>query len=866
MISKSWLYTLGISLGAEQIDDEIHFRMLDNRNTRTYADGEYLYQVQLENGSILTGLTGCGLHRSSQNIEVRGKLSDSNLSVTHKISIVKDELEEILSLRNDGKEEVCLAQFRFGFRLPFSPEEEKSRLIAVPFRINADGITHDYTVADLLAGKYANSNGGTDPSVEHPPLADADELRSEGWIWGNEDSGLLWIKYNPEHIEFSLCGVEKDALRFGGAGLALYNEPGLAMTLKSGETFAFGTTHYQAFTGDWKEGYAHFKAFLRQKGHGFPRNYTPPLNWNELFDVGWYHSDPTLLREHYTRDALMKEAAKAKEIGCDLLYLDPGWEVCEGTTLWDSSRLGPVSDFIHEVKRRYGLEVGYRTIGRVYRNEFPNAWYMRRKGETGTYHRPRINQQPAVEPVPLHDSEGHRNLALLPDAKANASSVISGYPLLHSIPHLNDGWYDNPASWISGGDPSWAEIDLGAVYQVGSVALGSEHTTHYGDRAITQMRILTASEYNQSSDASTWKEVFHYNGAPLHNTTLFQFPPVNARWVRVSILKAEGGAARIDELEIYEAGPASNDEQPVRKPKPVDPDSGDPIVFWEVCTQCEAWRNEKLKRILAITEAGMDFMMFDEFDWRGPCYDPNHGHEVPSTPEGHVKAVYWLVEETRKHRHQLLVEAHDPVWPWGVRYCPVYYRQGFSNHHYQENWGFEFMWDPIADLQSGKALCLFYYNLGTDIPLYDHITMEYDNDQCLSFWWYASTVRHLGIGGKKGLNSTQDNIPRWNAYKKAVARYLENREFFTRGAFVGLDEMNHVHLHPEEHQAAIVSFNLTVNPVHRKIPLSPKDWGFPENEQLHTDTGLIQRDGEDWTLAMDIPPMSPMVAIVSCNG
>ena len=143
-------------------------------------------------------------------------------------------------------------------------------------------------------------------------------------------------------------------------------------------------------------------------------------------------------------------------------------------------------------------------------------------------------------------------------------------------------------------------------------------------------------------------------------------------------------------------------------------------------------------------------MMFDEFDWRGPCFDAQHGHAVPSTPEGHVRAVYGLIEAMRKKHPGVLVEAHDPVWPWTARYLPSYFLQGFTGNHYQENWGFEFMWNPIEDLKSGRALCLYYYNLGCDIPLYDHITMEADNDQCLSFWWYTSTVRHLGIGGKKG--------------------------------------------------------------------------------------------------------------------
>ena len=53
------------------------------------------------------------------------------------------------------------------------------------------------------------------------------------------------------------------------------------------------------------------------------------------------------------------------------------------------------------------------------------------------------------------------------------------------------------------------------------------------------------------------------------------------------------------------------------------------------------------------------------------------------------------------------------------------------------------------DLLSGKALSLYEYNLAYDIPLYLHIHCGQDNQQMLAFWWYASTCRHLGIGGVK---------------------------------------------------------------------------------------------------------------------
>ena len=226
---------------------------------------------------------------------------------------------------------------------------------------------------------------------------------------------------------------------------------------------------------------------------GCPGDYSPPLNWNELFDVGWYHSDRAQLLQHYTREALFQEAAKAREVGCDLLYLDPGWEICEGTTLWETERLGKVGDFAAELKKRYGLGLGYRTIGRVYRNEFPNEWYLRREHQAGSYERPSPADGPVPQPVPLASADGRRNVALLPQAKASASSVIAGFPEKHTVPHLNDGYYNNSASWISAGEPSWVELDLGAEYEINELALGSEHTPAFRDRAITKLDVSVAS-------------------------------------------------------------------------------------------------------------------------------------------------------------------------------------------------------------------------------------------------------------------------------------------------------------------------------------------------------------------------------------
>ncbi len=855
-----------LELVLERRRENVEARLSDTSTGQVWAHGPLCYFARLAGATECRGLVDARVEGTVKQLLVTGTLGGSNLRVKHRFTVPRAAncLEEQLTLENCGSTAVRIEDLGCGFRRRLDESLRPWRWVAVPYRRQVDGKLHDYSLSDLSSGKFSNSDWRNDAAVLDQHLSDQGKLRSEAWAWTDSQAGLLINKYNEEMIEYSVAEVEQQNqecwLRFGGAGLALYAEPRQATVLKPGKRIVFGVTRYTVFEGGWQQGYELYRQFLNTHGHGLPRGYHPPLNWNELFDVGWYHSDREQLLKQYTRASLLREAAKAKEIGCDLLYLDPGWEICEGTTLWDEQRLGKVSDFAAELKQRFGLRLGYRTIGRVYRDEFPQTWYMRREGQTGDYHRPSLDAQPGPEPVPLTSPDGRRDLALLPEAGASASSVISGFPELHQIAHLNDGYYNNGASWVSAQDPSWVELDLGAVYRINEIAFGSEHRAWFKDRAVTDFEVSVATRGGGAAD-SDWKMVYQRRGVPVRGTEHFQFPPVPARWVRVSIKAASGSTARIDELEIYEERPERGALQPVRRAAPQF-SGGNPIGFWELCTQCEAWQREKLKRILAITRGGVKFMMFDEFDWRGPCYDSSHGHPVPSAPEGHVRAIYGLVEAVRKRCPDLLVEAHDPVWPWSARYLPTYYRQGFGKAHYQENWGFEFMWNPIEDLRSGRALCLYYYNLGCDIPLYDHITMEADNDACLAFWWYASTVRHLGIGGKKGLNSSAENEARFAAYKHAVADYNRLRPFYARGRFIGLEETVHLHLHPHEPAAVLNVFNLSEQPLRREVRLSSRRLGWKSLQRVEVVGAAWRREEGELVIAFDLPPLTPGLAIV----
>lgn len=143
------------------------------------------------------------------------------------------------------------------------------------------------------------------------------------------------------------------------------------------------------------------------------------------------------------------------------------------------------------------------------------------------------------------------NLALLKDAKAEASSLIDGWcPRRHCTEYLNDGFYNNCRSWIIGPIPGWVQIDIGAVANVNRIYFGSDHSQGFLDRTAADFDILVATtKADPNSEANTWKKVYTHKGGPISKTTEISFDDVDARWLRIHIRGNAG--ARIDELEIY---------------------------------------------------------------------------------------------------------------------------------------------------------------------------------------------------------------------------------------------------------------------------------------------------------------------------
>lgn len=137
-----------------------------------------------------------------------------------------------------------------------------------------------------------------------------------------------------------------------------------------------------------------------------------------------------------------------------------------------------------------------------------------------------------------------------------------------------------------------------------------------------------------------------------------------------------------------------------------------------------------------------------------------------------------------------------------VRFTPVYYKYGLPGS-YDMNWGFELMWSPMADIVEGRTTALYYANLGSNVPFYTHVNIAQDNVHCIIVWWYASTCRHLGIGG---LHKDPKVV---EAQQAAMRWYRRYDRFFKRGEFYGISEEIHLHVLPGENAFTVNVFNLS---------------------------------------------------------
>ncbi len=250
-------------------------------------------------------------------------------------------------------------------------------------------------------------------------------------------------------------------------------------------------------------------------------------------------------------------------------------------------------------------------------------------------------------------------------------------------------------------------------------------------------------------------------------------------------------------------------------PPPMEPGAKTtPRRIPAICLGSREYLEVAEKRLLDLCAGGATFLMYDGNFWNGGCLNPDHGHLVPYTFEDHIRANVDLAARIHAKYPRVLIEMHDMIAGGNpIRHTPLYYTYGLPGS-WDENWGYELMWDSMSDIKALRCLSLYYSNLSCNIPFYLHVNLRGDNTDAIVLWWYASTCRHLGIGG------TAKDPAVVAAQKAAMKRYRAVEDLYKRGEFFGINE--EIHIHVVGNRVAVNAFNLDdrARTIEGSIPLA----------------------------------------------
>ncbi|MEC9091741.1 MAG: DUF1553 domain-containing protein, partial [Planctomycetota bacterium] len=96
------------------------------------------------------------------------------------------------------------------------------------------------------------------------------------------------------------------------------------------------------------------------------------------------------------------------------------------------------------------------------------------------------NSQPCIDELEVFSSG--RNVALASTGARASSSGDFKHPL-HKLPHVNDGEYGNPKSWIAEKNQGWVQIEFPAVQKIDRVEWARDRLGVFGDRLATEYRV-----------------------------------------------------------------------------------------------------------------------------------------------------------------------------------------------------------------------------------------------------------------------------------------------------------------------------------------------------------------------------------------
>ncbi|MHA1255044.1 MAG: hypothetical protein ACTSPS_05520, partial [Promethearchaeota archaeon] len=382
------------------------YKLTSKVNNEIYADQDYYYRIltSSKRGSRFVYLTHLNSEAKAKKLSSRsirmegndtiiieGKFEDTEILITHEFKLAEDSkwLDEKITLSNQGKKRFRFSLINLGFRKSlfkqysgWNEHLDEFTLTAIPtrryFGYGDDRRKENFSANDILFGAWVAKE------AEMPGFC------AEGWLWGNEQGGLLTCKYNPSQMEYSRFqrfpttlpgrGAEDIDVVFGGVSLYEGN-PELATTLEPKENYTFGVTRYAVYEGDYKEGYYLYRSHLEEHNHKFKPNYDPPVHWNELYNLGWVSEKTGFFVEGiefevYTLEQLYKEAELARDIGAECLYLDPGWNIALGSSIWNEERFGSLKEFSKNIHEKYGLKLALHLMMNFEGEDEPEEFYL----------------------------------------------------------------------------------------------------------------------------------------------------------------------------------------------------------------------------------------------------------------------------------------------------------------------------------------------------------------------------------------------------------------------------------------------------------------------------------------------------------
>jgi hypothetical protein len=695
-------------LQIQENENKYRYELKSKKTNEIYADEDYHYRIltSRKKGSRYIYLFGANSEYNAKKLASRKIRKDGNdtliiegqfegidISLSQKFILRNDSqwLDEYITIINNSEKKIKLGLVNLGFKKAlfrqnsgWNDQLDEYTLTSIPtrryYRYGDDRKKEFYTANDLVFKAWV------DVSVEMPGFCD------EGWLWGNSRGGLLTCNYNPSQMEYSRFfrlgielpgrGVEDVYIVFGGVKLYEGN-PEAVTNLNPHESYSFGVSRYAVYDGDYKNGYYLYRSHLEEKGHKLKDDYDPPVHWNELYNLGWASEKTGFFVEGidfevYTLEELYEEAALAKDIGAECLYLDPGWNTALGSAIWNEERFGPLKEFSEIIHKKYGLKLALHLMMNFEGKDAPEEWYL-----------------------------------------------------------------------------------------------------------ISQKGVKVVAD-----------------------------PYIN---------------------------------------------------LYSLCAN-EQWVQEKTRRILNLAKEGIDFFMFDFTDLANfmvndlGCFSKEHGHEIPMRRQTHAENIFKVIQNVKREYPSILIEAHDR----GIKPRHPLYFQHSLPHSFDENWGFECMWNPMQDILSGRVLQLFEYNLAYSIPLYLHINENSDNENMLQFWYYASLARHLGIGGLKNKENRK-----YKALKDAMILYKKLKPFFTQGRFYGIDQNIHLHVDEKNKLGVLTVYNLSSRVQELEIQIDPRKYNFNAksvdffdgiNNKLET-LVLKQHSNDLYKFKLEIPPLSPLIGI-----